>query len=115
MIRPFRAAKQSGLPRAEVKTVFVQFADGTASGDEQIAEQLRRMLKEEWEVLSILDRTYAAYGREKFILALKGAKLPFELGVGREIEGNHAAIDRTYAAVLRAEQRLARINLGVLE
>lgn len=111
MILPFRAAEQTGLPKAEVKTVFAQFADGTTSGDVKVGEQLRRMLKEEWQVLSNLDQIYALQGGQEFMSSLKNAKLPFEFGLGRGIENDPIAIERIHATVVRAKERLARINV----
>jgi hypothetical protein len=111
MIIPLRTIEQRGMPRAEVGAVFVQFADGATAGDSKEGQELRRMLKDEWAALSGLDHVYAAHGRAKFMVALEKAKLPFELGFDRGIESNPEAIDQIHAKVLRAEERLARIDI----
>ncbi len=111
MILPLRGGQQTGLPKAEVKTVFVLFADGTTSGDGMEGEQLRRMLKEEYEVLSSLDQTYASQGGQKFMGSVRNAKWPFEFGLGRGVENDPAAIERVHATVVRAKERLSWINV----
>jgi hypothetical protein len=111
MILPIRTSEQSRLPIAEVESVFVQFADGTTSGDVEAGEQLRRMLKEELQVLSSLDHMYVSQNRQNFLSSLRNARIPIEFGLSSSNPSDAIEIERVHALVVRAKERLARINL----
>ena len=100
----------ASLRTPERRARDVMAAPVVTVGEETEGEQLRQMLKEELEVLSRLDQIYATKGRDRFIIALEKAKLPFELGVDRGVENNPEAVDQIHAKVLRAQERLARIE-----
>lgn len=67
------------VPRAQLRTLFVQFTDGSTYGEQTHARHILSLRRQTWQHLKRLDRIYAHQGEQEFVQELLQPVEPTEV------------------------------------
>lgn len=80
-IEPYDPSRPAETARAEARTVYVQFLDGSIFGDEGFGDHLRTLRRQTRRHLHHLDKTYTHRGEAAFLEELNETVEPGEVDV----------------------------------
>ena len=108
-------------PKADARTVFVQFDDGSTLGDEEAAKDILNQRASTLKALKQIDDVYAQQGEQGFLALLNedlgDSKLPYIASVRETAKwsGSEAAIEQVRILLQHAERNQAGFAATQLE